>query len=64
MKKYQLSNTSTNFQKFLKEEFKGEANCRFELSEDGKALFMWLYCDQDLIDLGQKYQEYLTTVIN
>lgn len=62
MKKYQLSNTSTNFKNFLTEEFKGEKNCRFELSQDHRCIYVWLYCDQDLIDLGGKYMEYLNQV--
>lgn len=57
MKRYRLSNTSTNFRKFLDTYFALHyAGGKQKLSIDGKCLYVWMYCDQDLLELGMKWE--------
>lgn len=55
-KEYRLSDTSTQFRGFLVSE-----GITYRFTDDHKAVFVKVYCDTDLFDLGKKYQNYLNT---
>lgn len=56
-KEYKISNTSSLFMSLLKNK-----KIPHELTEDGKCVKVYVYCDTDLLELGQTFQLVLNTI--